>query len=528
MGKCKRRNGRGGTLVLKKGDADLCRRIRELGGDKIGVVPVDVSKERICAMVKDFYGNVLREPEVFPVTAAGLGQLECRITDAQREHNLKLMLVGLEQTGRLHEPVRRVLAKRWELKLIHPLVTNHLRQGINRNIKTEGTDVDALFRAVVGSYGSPCRTLPVEYERWRVLHRAREELVDERSRLKDRMHERLHAIMPGISTRFDSIWTSPLAAALLREFSSPGALLDSGEIALRHRLRKQGAFCTSTRAEQLLAWAADALPPSAAADTEMAVLREDLDHLSFLGRRIERLERDMLGYLVQSPFVLLLSIPGISHILASGLGAEAGPMESYLTARNLTGRAGLYARRYQSDQVDRDGSSMARGEPFLRHVLMSAGHCLVLRGGAFFAWGTARRTLGWEEKEVVAAMANRFCRIAHAMVLAGQPFHHPDARPGVSVLGKLLNVAADLGIAAATVVELAQQAAHRLPPPSLSVEIGNLTDGAWKKDNRPREHGASPCTTRQISTEAVPLLLNWLTQRKNQHDVIDQPDLRSP
>ena len=528
MGKCTRRRVRGGTLVLKKTDASLRQRVQELGGGKVGVVPVDVSKERICAMVADFYGNVLTAPEVFPITTAGLDLLERRITEAQAKHGLKLMVVGLEQTGRLHEPVRRVLARRWELKLVHPLVTSHLRQGINRNIKTDGADVDALLRAVTGCYGSPCRPLPVAYEHWRALHRVRQQLVDERARRKDQMHERLQAAMPGLSKQFDSVWISPLAAALLCDFDSPAALLHAGESGLRQRLRERGVRCTPTRAEQLVAWAADAVPPGAAATTEMAILRADLEHLSFLGRRLEHVEREMLAFLVQSPFVLLLSIPGISHVLASGLGAEAGPMEFYPTARNLTGRAGLYPRRYQSDQTDLQGTGMACGQPFLRHVLMNSGRCLILPGGAFFAWGESRRALGWKQKEIVAAMANRFCRVVHAMLLTGQTFHHPEAKPGVSVLGKLLNVAADLGIDAPQATAMARQATAKIPACALPVEISDLTSGAWKDDNRPREHGASPCTTRQIARETVPALLKWLTHQENHHDVTPAADFRSP
>ena len=111
MKQCISRIGRGGTLVLKKGDDALCRQIRELGGDKVGVVSIDVSKARICALMKDFYGNVLKMPEVFPVTAAGLAHLETGIAAVQRERDLSVMLIGLEQTGRLHEPIRRVLPR---------------------------------------------------------------------------------------------------------------------------------------------------------------------------------------------------------------------------------------------------------------------------------------------------------------------------------------------------------------------------------------------------------------------------------
>jgi hypothetical protein len=278
----------------------------------------------------------------------------------------------------------------------------------------------------------------------------------------------------------------------------------------------------------LLAWAADAVPPAAAATTEASVVRADLEHLAMLSRQIEGYDRKALEMLVQSPFVLLLSVPGISHVLAAGLGAEAGPMSHYLTARMLSGRAGLYECRYQSDETDRKGRRMAHGNPFLRDVLMKSGRCLVMRGGAFFAWGESRRRLGWCEKEIVAAMANRFCRLVHPMILSGHTFAHPSAKPGVSVLGKLLNVSADLGLDADQVTGLALDAMAQVPRQSLPVEFNEIRTAAWKHDNRPREHGASPATTRQITQNTVPKLLGWLQNPEGNHDITASADLRSP
>jgi len=389
-------------------------------------------------------------------------------------------------------------------------------------------DVDALSRAVISCYGSADRPLPVAYERWRVLHRAREQLVDDRAALKIRMHERIHAVLPGFAAQFDSLWTSPAALALLGQFEGPEAMRQFSEAGLRRWLHDHGAACTRSRAERLVAWAADAVPPAATATTEAAVLRADLEHLALLGRQIERYEHEALELLVQSPYVLLLSAPGISHVLGGGLGAEAGPMSNYPTGRSLSGRAGLYPRRYQSDETDVQGCAMASGEPFLRDVLMKSGRCLIMRGGAFFAWGDSRRAAQRCEKQIVAAMANRFCRIAHAMVLAGQTFCHPNAKPAVSVLGKLLNVAADLGIGAEAVTALALQAAARIPPSSRPTEIDSLQTGAWKQDNRPREYGASPCTTRQITQTTVPALLDWLHRAESNHDIASNAAFGSP
>jgi len=116
-------------------------------------------------------------------------------------------------------------------------------------------------------------------------------------------------------------------------------------------------------------------------------------------------------------------------------------------------------------------------------------------------------------------MANRYCRIAHAMVLKSEAFSHPDARAGVSVPGKLLNVAAGLGLEAEPLAQPATQAAYHIPVHALGEEIAALHTGVWKSDNRPREYGASACTTRQLSKITVPMVLEHLRKLANNADV---------
>ena len=65
----------------------------------------------------------------------------------------------------------------------------------------------------------------------------------------------------------------------------------------------------------------------------------------------------MAGLLASAPYVLLLSIVGINVVSAAELAGEMGPIERYPKARAITGRAGLFPSRYQSDQVNRRDSA---------------------------------------------------------------------------------------------------------------------------------------------------------------------------
>jgi transposase len=74
---------------------------------------------------------------------------------------------------------------------------------------------------------------------------------------------------------------------------------------------------------------------------------------------IAAVEREIAGFLVKTPYLLLMSLPGINVVSAAELAGEMGPIEHYAHARAVTGRAGLFPSRYQSDKIDRADGPLA-------------------------------------------------------------------------------------------------------------------------------------------------------------------------
>ncbi len=70
--------------------------------------------------------------------------------------------------------------------------------------------------------------------------------------------------------------------------------------------------------------------------------------------------------------MLLLSIPGICVTSAAEFAGEAGPIEYYPGNRSISGRAGLYPGRDQSDEVDNcDGRLIRCANRSLRAAIMT-------------------------------------------------------------------------------------------------------------------------------------------------------------
>jgi transposase len=104
--------------------------------------------------------------------------------------------------------------------------------------------------------------------------------------------------------------------------------------------------------------------------SDVAACLELIDHLN---DQIAGLERDLRREGATHPYVpLLMTVPGISWILAYTIAAEIGDITRFETAKKLCGYSGLCPRVYQSGNQDRRGKLAKNGPKHLRWALVEA------------------------------------------------------------------------------------------------------------------------------------------------------------
>ncbi len=521
-----RRRGKG-TKCRKKIDNSLRQRVRKIGGDKFGVLVVDSSKKNAEVWFTDFYGEPMwNESRTFPITRGHLSEMVNVVAGTCREHGLKDLVVGIEQTGRYHHPIKRALEKRWEVKTIHPFVTKQLRQPASPGVKTDGVDLEAMTRAVISGYGDDPRPFPSVYVKWQLINRAREDCVDRRRRLKQQCQERLHAFMPGYPALFKDIWKSPAPLAIAELYGSAKRLQSTDAESICERLRSKGIRCMRPTINRVLAWAADAPSPDPGGALNRRILSNDLRLMEHLGRDIARYEKGLATYLVQTPFVLLLSIPGINVVSASGYGSEAGPITNYLSPSHINGRAGIFPSRYQSDETDcADGPMVGGRNAKLRDAVMEITSNLILHNDYFQGWADLREQRGWSKKKIYVAIANRFNRIAFWMVAGQMLFDHPCLKKRHPLLKKLTGFALEHGIKPETTMSLVARAARQLPPDALEDELISLQTGLPDL----RKACGIPASIIQQATDLIPSLVSQIKHEyKHQGDCDEEAITETP
>lgn len=102
----------------------------------------------------NFYGKVLVEPTAVEHTTEGSRAMTQRVAAACRAEGLTDTIVAVEMTGIYHKPAQRAFRKAgFETRIVHPFASNHYRQPLHPDAKTDDHDLEAIFHAAVKGYG---------------------------------------------------------------------------------------------------------------------------------------------------------------------------------------------------------------------------------------------------------------------------------------------------------------------------------------------------------------------------------------
>ena len=245
--------------------------------------------------------------------------------------------------------------------------------------------------------------------------------------------------MPGYAGLFDRLFELPAGLKIAARCDSPARLTQLGRERLSKYLRKNKVRHQLRTIDKVLAWAAQAADdPIQDGPMHHAIWTDLHDLYQLFQRKIVALERQLASDLVQTPYVRLMAISGINVVSAAELAGEMGPISAYANANAITGRAGLFPSRYQSDQTDHDSGSLIRhANRRLRCVLMRvadnlACHCHYYRGQE-----EVDKARGVDKRASRVKIAKRFSRLALACVGGDQPMRHPCFQKPDSILEKL-------------------------------------------------------------------------------------------
>jgi len=461
-------------------------RVQRVGPEHFGIVSIDCAKARSKWMLTDFYGTVLVEPTELVHSQGHFGMAVAQVREAMARHRLKDLIVAIEQTGQYHQPVKRAFsAAGFECRIVHPLASKPFRQAAHPGIKTDDTDLVGIFCAAANGFGLLEPTLDPPFGKLRLWVRHRRDLVEKRSAVCCQLKEHWQATLPGFDALFEDLWAAPAALTIAGHFAVPEAVHQAGLDGLRQVLQEIGQRAQTRTLQRILSWArtAPSADPEAALHQQLALaLDEDRRQET---RQIRAAEVEIAALLVQTPCVLLLAIPGINVVSAGELAGEMGPISHYANARAITGRAGLFPSRYQSDQVDLAGGSLVRcANRRLRAALLWIADNLLRCNHYFQGLADRWKAAGKDPRDSHVRVASRFSRLAYLIIAGRQIVPHPCLLPRGYILDKLI----------------AFHQHHDTSPEQMLADLQNAADQLPAAEH-PRE--AAPLAKRLAETRAA-------------------------
>jgi transposase len=482
----KRPSSRRPAPSLGKPRGVLHPRVQQVGPEHFGIVCFDCAKARSKFLLADFYGRVLLPPTTVAHNRPDLDAAVAQVRQAFAAHQLRDGLIAIERTGRYHRVVQRTFAAAgFETRILHPFVTKQYRQPVDPGNKTDDTDLAAIHRATVTGCALLEATRDEAWTTLLLLIRQRRDLVRKGAALNCQIRDHLEACLPGFAACFDKLWDSLVPWHLLQHFPGAGHLRQAGVTTLCQSLRQAGIRFQQRTVQAVLDWADRAAPGDVAADQHRRIaLAYYADRLQ-KSREILALERDIAGRLVQTPYVLLLSFPGINVVSAADFAGEAGPIEHYANAKAITGRSGLRPSRYQSDQVDKANGPLVRHcNRSLRAAILGIADNLIVCNHHFQALATQWAAQGKDPRHTRVKVGLRFCRIAFQMVAGRQVFRHPSIQGRHYILHKLTAFHREHDTGMVEVLRDLQAAVGQLPPREhpaeaepLQEELQRIQDG---------------------------------------------------
>lgn len=436
-------NSRLNPHTWQKPHGTLVGRVSRVGAEHFAIVCIDPAKKRSAWMMADYFGTLLIEPRTLEHHPAHFQTAINMLRQHIDQHLIRDLIITVERTGNYHlAPQRAFAAAGFETRIIHPFATKQFRLPADPGIKTDHTDLFAQHRAAVSGLGLAEQPLDALHQDLRLLVRHRRDLVEKATAVQCQLRESLHFLMPGYAELFEDLWSHKSALPIARVTGSPEAVCRQGLSGLGETLARQQIRVQTRTLEKILAWAQSRstqvpLPAGEIQLQHRIWINLDDDRLAKAGQ-IALCEREIAGLLAQTPYLLLLAIPGINVVSAADLAGEMGPIAHYANANALTGRAGLFPSRYQSDETDHAHGPLVRSaNRRLRAALMRIADNLVLNNSFFRIRAAADRLRGLDERRIRVRAAKTFTRLAYAMVAGRQLLRHACCAPRHSILDKL-------------------------------------------------------------------------------------------
>ncbi len=384
------------------------------------VVAIDPGKVVNRVWLASGESGLIGEPVSLPTLREGVDELERLVA---RSGVVGAPLIAVEATGSLHRAWTAELERRFpgRVRLLAPSETQAARAQLGaRRFKSDDRDCAALVWLARQGLGRLPDDPALEALLGVVRHRR--QLVAELKVLRQRLHDQLNRLCPGISAPAGHGRTLALLQPSGRAVLACAVAFAGRAPSVRSLLARTPGRLTRANAEYWAKRWRDCLAPPSDAELRAQRLGLDLQRLDALLAALASADEQLRVQLAQTPGQVLTSLPGVATVRAAAFAAHSLPIERFPTSERLYSATGLAPASHQSATISRRGGISRQGLPDHRDALMAIAWGLSLASPAFRERATEYRARGFAPIQIRVALARHACRLCHTLLRTQQPY----------------------------------------------------------------------------------------------------------
>jgi transposase len=274
--------------------------------------------------------------------------------------------VAVESTGSYWVPIYRVLEGHVEL-----IVANAYKIKNVPGRKTDTIDSEWIAELCRNGQINPSRIFTKDARDLRNLTRARERYIDDKTRVKNRIHHILDSNCIRLSSMLSNIFGKSGRYILncLLEGVDVDEIIEGIPV---KRIKKKEDQIREALTIQLSC-------------TDIILVRGYLEEIDSIQKNIEELESEIRKRIapLRKDMAIVMSVPGIGFISAVVILAEIGNYNDFNKAEQLAAWCGLVPSVYQSADKIYMGSITKQGSGHIRRILVEVAHVVArTKGGS--------------------------------------------------------------------------------------------------------------------------------------------------
>ena len=383
---------------------------------------IDIAKNEHVIGATDERGKDAAKPMAFANSTAGFDKCAAYL-DGLAESKADL-LVGMEATGHYWLPLFcRLQDEGYAVVVINPIRTDAMRRfkGSSR-VKTDMIDCVLVAETLRCGDFEPSRLGDEAMVELRQLTRLHQELKESVADLKRQVIVALDQVFP----EYDSIFSNTFgesSKAFLRRCPTPEECLAVRADSIAKTLeRASHGKLGREKADEIKGVARSSCGISVATSAFSFQIKLLIDQIDFIEGQIAEVEaRIREGIEAVEP--LILTIPGIGHVLGAQIVSEIGDVRRFHSAAAIVKYAGINPSISQSGKYSSDENHITKqGSPYLRRALYLAAMAQLKLKTPFYDYYAKKRADGKSHREALIAVSRKLVHVIYAVLSKQEPY----------------------------------------------------------------------------------------------------------